>query len=136
MYRTDRADCKGGDATRGLTLAGSSTIASWQADHCFRTIRDVAFAGMFRQLDRGFPSLKGGETRRGFSATIDSLRRCWAMSGPIVRSGPSETFTTNWGQAFAGKKKPVEKASAEKKTAAKSKKKAASKPKKKGAKKS
>jgi hypothetical protein len=57
------------------------------------------------------------------------------MSGPIVRSGPSEKFTTNWGKAFAGGKSAT-KAGAEKKSAPKSKKKATSKPKKKGAKKS
>ena len=28
-----------------------------------------------------------------------------AMSGPIVRSGPSPEFTKNWDSVFAGKKK-------------------------------
>ena len=27
------------------------------------------------------------------------------MSGPIVRSGPSEKFTENWGNVFSGGKK-------------------------------
>lgn len=53
------------------------------------------------------------------------------MSGPIIRSGPSEKFTSNWGQAFGGGK-----AEAAKKTATKAKKKSAPKAKKKSAKKS
>lgn len=57
------------------------------------------------------------------------------MSGPIVRSGPSEKFTSNWEKVFAAGKSAT-KAKAGKKTAAKSKKKTASKPKKKAAKKS
>lgn len=41
------------------------------------------------------------------------------MSGPIVRSGPSEKFTNNWDRVFGGKTAASEKASAAKKKAAK-----------------
>jgi hypothetical protein len=44
------------------------------------------------------------------------------MSGPIVRSGPSATFTKNWDSVFGGKKS-AKKAPAAKKTAAPAKKK-------------
>lgn len=47
------------------------------------------------------------------------------MSGPIVRSGPSKTFTEQWDSVFADKK------TAKKKTTAKAKKKKTSKKKKK-----
>jgi len=47
------------------------------------------------------------------------------MSGPIVRSAPTKTFTTNWDSVFSGKKK-----SAAKPAATKSAKKAAKKKKK------
>lgn len=40
------------------------------------------------------------------------------MSGPIVRSGPSEKFTANWDNVFSGgKKEPAAKKSAKKKAA-------------------
>lgn len=62
------------------------------------------------------------------------------MSGPIVRSGPSEKFTDNWSQAFAGAKAAKSgeaegKAKKGAKASAPAKKKAAAKPKKKTAKK-
>ena len=41
------------------------------------------------------------------------------MSGPIVRSGPSEKFTENWGNVFgSGKKQPAAKQPAAKQPAA------------------
>ena len=43
------------------------------------------------------------------------------MSGPIIRSGPTEKYSSNWDQAFGKKKKKEEKAS--KKTTTKKKKK-------------
>ena len=46
------------------------------------------------------------------------------MSGPIVRSGPSEKFSSNWAKAFSekGKKKTVTKTTTKKKTKTKKKK--------------
>lgn len=54
------------------------------------------------------------------------------MSGPIVRSGPTPEYSSNWAAAFGGKKaakskaesKPAKKKTAKKKTAKKKKKKA------------
>ena len=41
------------------------------------------------------------------------------MSGPIVRSGPSDKFTSNWDQVFGGGKKAAAKsAKAQSKSAA------------------
>ena len=42
------------------------------------------------------------------------------MSGPIVRSGPTEKFTNNWDRVFGGKTSATEKAAASKKKAVKS----------------
>lgn len=43
------------------------------------------------------------------------------MSGPIVRSAPSEKFTTNWSQAFSAKNAAASKKATSKKPAAKAK---------------
>ena len=45
------------------------------------------------------------------------------MSGPIVRSGPSATFTNNWDSVFGGKKAAKKASPAAKKAAAPAKKK-------------
>ena len=65
-------------------------------------------------------------TGRNLSYKMHSVEgRITAMSGPIVRSGPSSKYTENWDSAFGEKKaKPKKKAAAKpakKKTAKKKK---------------